>query len=103
MRAVEELKAIAPNLSIALSFMAVRTREELAPAFADIKQAGSQAIYVIDDPIFFTHRMFLNWRRQQGYPQFMICAGFPKSVPSCRMVQMYTTCFVGQPYMSTVF
>jgi putative ABC transport system substrate-binding protein len=58
-RAIEELKGIAPRLSIDLSFMAVRTREELAPAFSDIKQAGAQAVYVIDDPIFFTHRVAL--------------------------------------------
>jgi putative ABC transport system substrate-binding protein len=58
-RAVEELKSIAPRLSIGLSFMAVRTRDELAPAFSDVKQAGAQAVYVIDDPIFFTHRTTL--------------------------------------------
>lgn len=55
-RAVEELKGIAPHLSIELSFMAVRTREEFAPAFSEMKKAGAQAVYVIDDPIFFTHR-----------------------------------------------
>ena len=78
-RAVEELKAIAPNLSIALSFMAVRTREELAPAFADIKQAGSQAIYVIDDPIFFTHRMtFLELAAAAGLPTIHDLRRFPE-------------------------
>jgi putative ABC transport system substrate-binding protein len=58
-RSVDELKGIAPRLSIELSFMAVRTRDELSPAFSEIKQVGSQAVYAIDEPIFFTHRTTL--------------------------------------------
>jgi len=56
MRQVEDLKAIAPRLSIDLSFMGVRTREELAPAFSEIQHVKAQTVYQIDDPIFFAHR-----------------------------------------------
>jgi len=58
-RAVEELKAIGPRLSIDLSYASVRTPEQFAPAFADIERARAQAVYVIDDPIFFAHRTVL--------------------------------------------
>ena len=58
-KSVEELKEIAPRLSIELSFGAVRTREELAPTFSEFKQRGVQAVYVIDDPTFFAHRTTL--------------------------------------------
>ena len=38
-KAAEELKAIAPSLSIELSFAAVRTPEQFDPAFSDISRA----------------------------------------------------------------
>src|SRR5262249_20040380 len=55
-RQVEDLKAIAPRLSIDLSFMGGRTREELAPAFSEIQHVKAQTVYQIDDPIFFAPR-----------------------------------------------
>ena len=58
-RAVEDLKAIAPRLSIELAFVGVRTPEQFAQAFSDIDRAKVQALYVIDDPIFFAHRVSL--------------------------------------------
>jgi putative tryptophan/tyrosine transport system substrate-binding protein len=58
-KVVEDLKAVAPLLSIELSFVGVRTPEEFGPAFSAISQAHAQALYVIDDPFFFTHRMTL--------------------------------------------
>jgi putative tryptophan/tyrosine transport system substrate-binding protein len=58
-RAVDELKVIAPRLSIDLDFMAVRSAEQFSPAFAEIERTNVQALYVIDDPIFFAHRMTL--------------------------------------------
>jgi ABC-type uncharacterized transport system substrate-binding protein len=58
-KAVEELKAIAPLLSIELSFVGVRTPEQFGPAFSDINRAKAQALYVVEDPIFFAHRMTL--------------------------------------------
>ena len=58
-KAVEDLKAVAPSLSITLSFVAVRTAEEFGPAFSAISRAHAQALYVIDDPIFYTQRITL--------------------------------------------
>ena len=52
-------KAIAPRLSIDLNFMAVRSAEQFAPTFSEIERTKVQALYVIDDPIFFAHRMAL--------------------------------------------
>src|SRR5262249_580750 len=54
-KAVEQIKAAAPSLSIQLSFAAVRKPEQFAPAFSDLTQANAQALYVVDDPIFFAH------------------------------------------------
>src|ERR1700730_1132259 len=58
-KAVEILKAIAPSLSIELSFLGVRTPERFGPAFSYISLAIAQALYVVEDPIFFAHRMIL--------------------------------------------
>ncbi|HXX08058.1 MAG TPA: ABC transporter substrate-binding protein [Pseudolabrys sp.] len=58
-RAVEELKAIGPSLSIDLSYASVRTPDQFAPAFAEMERVRAQAVYVIDDPIFFAHRTTL--------------------------------------------
>jgi putative tryptophan/tyrosine transport system substrate-binding protein len=58
-RAVTDLKAIAPRLSIDLSFMAIRSAEQFAPTFSEIERTKVQALYVIDDPIFFAHRNIL--------------------------------------------
>src|SRR5262249_5690383 len=54
-KAVEILKAIAPSLSLELSFMGVRTPEQFGPAFSDVSLAKAQALYVVEDPIFFAH------------------------------------------------
>ena len=43
-RAVEELKPIAPSLSIELSFVAVRTPEQFGPAFLDVTRSKAQAL-----------------------------------------------------------
>jgi putative tryptophan/tyrosine transport system substrate-binding protein len=55
-REVKDLKERAPLLSIELSFVAVRAPEQLGPAFSDIGQAKAQALYVMEDPLFFAHR-----------------------------------------------
>jgi putative ABC transport system substrate-binding protein len=55
-KVIEELKATAPSLSIALSFVSVRTPEELGSAFSAVNRARAQALYVIEDPIFQVHR-----------------------------------------------
>jgi len=58
-KVLEDLKAAAPSLSITLSFASVRTPEEIGPAFSAITRAHAQALYVIGDPFFLTHRMAL--------------------------------------------
>ena len=58
-KAVEEIKAAAPSLSIELSLESVRKPEQFAAAFSDLARANAQALYVVDDPIFFAHRSIL--------------------------------------------
>jgi len=58
-KAAEELKRIAPSLSIELSLAGVRTPDQFDAAFSDISGAGAQALYVVEDPIFSAHRMAL--------------------------------------------
>ena len=55
-KAVEDLKAVAPSLAIELSFVGLRTPEQIDPAFSAVGRAQAQALYVIDGPLFFTHR-----------------------------------------------
>ena len=57
---IEELKAVAPSLSIKLSFVAARTRERFGPAaFSAASRQHAEALYVIHDNLFFTHRTTL--------------------------------------------
>jgi putative ABC transport system substrate-binding protein len=58
-KVVEDLKASASLLSIELNLVGVRRPEQLGPAISDIGRAKSQALYVVDDPIFFSHRTTL--------------------------------------------
>jgi putative ABC transport system substrate-binding protein len=58
-KVVEDLKASASLLSIELNLVGVRRPEQLGPAISDISRAKSQALYVVDDPIFFSHRATL--------------------------------------------
>jgi putative ABC transport system substrate-binding protein len=39
--------------------VAVRNPEQLVPAFSDVSGAKAQALYVIDDPLFFAQRATL--------------------------------------------
>ena len=58
-KAIDELKAAAPSLSIELTFVNARTPEQLRQAFLAASRAEAQALYMMDDPVFFTHRMTL--------------------------------------------
>ena len=58
-KVIEELKAAAPSLSIELKFVGVRTPEEIDPAFSAVSRAHAQALYVIEDVLFTTHRTTL--------------------------------------------
>ena len=55
-KVVEDLKLIGPSLSIDLSFAGIRTPDQFAAAFSEVGQAQAQALYVVEDPIFFAHR-----------------------------------------------
>jgi putative ABC transport system substrate-binding protein len=56
---IEDLKAVAPSLSIELSFVGVRTPEEIGPAFSAVSRAHAEALYVIENPLFHVHRITL--------------------------------------------
>jgi len=58
-KAAQELKGIAPSLSIELTFIGIRTPDQFDAAFLEITAANAQALYVVEDPIFFAHRMAL--------------------------------------------
>jgi putative ABC transport system substrate-binding protein len=55
----KELKAVAPSLSIELSFVSARTPEEFGPAFSRIGRAHVQALYVMESGFFQVHRTML--------------------------------------------
>ena len=58
-RVIEQLKAAAASLSIELKLVGVRTPEEIGPAFSTARRARAQALYVIEDALFFNHRKTL--------------------------------------------
>jgi ABC-type uncharacterized transport system substrate-binding protein len=55
--AADELRRIAPSLAMELTFVAMRTPDQFDAAFSQITQADAQALYVVEDPIFFAHRL----------------------------------------------
>ena len=66
-KVIDELKAVAPSLSIELKFVGMRTPEEFGAAFSAVSRAHAEALYVIDDPLFLTHRttlLELAWKRK---------------------------------------
>src|SRR5262245_3529414 len=79
-RAVADLKVIAPRLSIDLDFFAVRSPEQFPHAFSEIERKKVQALYVIDDPIFFAHRMvFLQLAAAARLPTMHDLRRFPEA------------------------
>ena len=56
-KVLENLRAVAPSLSVELSVVGARTPEELTAAFSAISRARAHALYVIGDAFFVTHRM----------------------------------------------
>jgi putative ABC transport system substrate-binding protein len=58
-KVIEELKAVAPSLSIELSFLAVRKSEDIGHAFSAASRAHAQALYYIGDALLVPHRMTL--------------------------------------------
>jgi putative ABC transport system substrate-binding protein len=58
-KVVQDLKVVAPSLSVELSSVGARTPEELSAAFSTVTPAHAQAFYVLDDPLFLFHRAAL--------------------------------------------
>jgi putative ABC transport system substrate-binding protein len=58
-KVIQDLKAVAPSLSIELSFVAAQAPEQFGPAFSAVRRARAQALYVIEDPVFYNGRMTL--------------------------------------------
>lgn len=52
----EQLNAAAAALSIKLVFVGAQQPENFDAAFSAMKKANAQALYVLDDAFFFTHR-----------------------------------------------
>jgi putative ABC transport system substrate-binding protein len=68
-KVIEELKALAPSLSIELNFVSARTPEELGAAFSAVRRAHAQALCVLGDAMFNAHRtMFLRMAAKAGLP-----------------------------------
>jgi putative ABC transport system substrate-binding protein len=58
----------------------VRTPEQFGPAFSDIRRANAQALYVVEDPIFFAHRMaLLDLASTAGLPTIHELARWPEA------------------------
>jgi putative ABC transport system substrate-binding protein len=53
---IKDLKAIAPSLSLSLILASAQTDDDLNQAFADFRRVGAQALYVVEDPFFFSAR-----------------------------------------------
>jgi putative ABC transport system substrate-binding protein len=58
-KAIQELEAAAPSLSITLNITGARTPEQFGPAFSAISRARAQALHVLGDALFSTHRATL--------------------------------------------
>jgi putative ABC transport system substrate-binding protein len=56
---IQDLRAVAPSLSIELKFVGARTPEQFSPAFSAASRAHAQALYVLDDAFFVVHRRTL--------------------------------------------
>ena len=58
-KAVENLKAVAPSLSIELSFVSVRKPEDFGLAFSAVRHVHAQAVHVLSAALFGSHRKTL--------------------------------------------
>jgi putative tryptophan/tyrosine transport system substrate-binding protein len=58
-KAIADLKAAAPALSLELSFVSARRPDEFSPAFSEISRTRAQGLYLMDDAIFSARRTTL--------------------------------------------
>src|SRR5689334_10897178 len=56
-RALESFKVAALSLLVELALVSARTSEEIGPAFEVVSRARAEALYVVDCPPFFIHRV----------------------------------------------
>lgn len=56
LKAVKDLKAAAPSLSLELKFESVNRAEDFGPAYAAFKRAHVDAVYVVDGPLVSTYK-----------------------------------------------
>jgi len=59
-KVIQDLKAAAPSLSIELSFVGATAPAQFGSAFSKIRAAHAQALYVIEDGLFFAHAATIN-------------------------------------------
>jgi hypothetical protein len=98
-KVLEDLKVIASSLLIELSSVGVRTPEQFGPAFSDVSRAKAQALYVVEDPIFFAHRMtFLELEHPRpGCQPSTNSDASRRQAPLMSYGQTSTTCSVEPP------
>jgi len=58
-KAIADLKAAAPALSLKLSLVGARTPDEYGSAFSEISRTHAQGLYLMDDAIFSSHKTTL--------------------------------------------
>jgi putative ABC transport system substrate-binding protein len=58
-RALEDIKRAAPSLSIELTSYAARNAEEITAVISVASRAHAEALYVVEDGIFFAHKTIL--------------------------------------------
>ena len=56
---LKALEVAAPSLRVQLQPIEVRGSDELEPVFSAMNRSRADALFVVDDPMFFTHRMRL--------------------------------------------
>jgi putative ABC transport system substrate-binding protein len=55
-KVVEAIKSKAPSLSLQPTFVAAQSLEQIPAAFRTASRARAQALFVIEDPLFYLHR-----------------------------------------------
>jgi len=65
-KAIEDLKAAAPSLSMELSFVGMRTPAEFDAAFSAVARARAQGLCLLDSTLSYTHRMTLAKRMSKA-------------------------------------
>ena len=58
-RVIEDVKTAAASMSIELKIVSVGTPEKFNAAFTDVSRAHVQAVYLVENPLFYGHRKAL--------------------------------------------